>query len=328
MQQYDCDTLIATAPPFSVLLTCCDICAQFNLKFIPDFRDAWSQWVITPYASYIHYRMTLYYERKILKQAYKIITATPQLKNDFLEVHPNIQENKFSVILNSISSEIKYLSFDKIKNKFIIGYVGSFYYNPVSHCLIYSNWWKKKAYQWVQYVPRKENWFYRSPYFFFKIINELFDHNPSLKEKVFFYYVGNTPDWLIEMVNNFKLNKNVLFLGFKPKDQVRKFIEKCDAMLATSIKIENSRDYCIAGKTFDYLAAGKPIIAVVNNGDQKDMLLKSGTSIILDPDDKINSSKELLTLIENRSSFNPNYQYIKSFRAEENTKLLANLINS
>ena len=57
------------------------------------------------------------------------------------------------------------------------------------------------------------------------------------------------------------------------------------ALLLTSAKVEGARDYSIAGKTFEYIAMRRPILAVVTDGAMRDLLRRTGLGVIVDPDD-------------------------------------------
>ncbi len=61
-------------------------------------------------------------------------------------------------------------------------------------------------------------------------------------------------------------------------------------------------DYCIASKSFEYLASGKPILAFVCAGAQKRIFEEVGGAVIFDPDDPRNSAKQLQAMVgESRS---------------------------
>ena len=65
-----------------------------------------------------------------------------------------------------------------------------------------------------------------------------------------------------------------------PKHELRLALDQMDLQLATSMKRPIGGDYCLASKSFDYLLARKPIVAVVTEGSQKDFLEASGAAVM------------------------------------------------
>jgi glycosyltransferase involved in cell wall biosynthesis len=41
----------------------------------------------------------------------------------------------------------------------------------------------------------------------------------------------------------------------------------------------------VPGKTYEYLASGRPILAAVPEGDARDLVLAAGTGLVCEPDD-------------------------------------------
>ena len=50
---------------------------------------------------------------------------------------------------------------------------------------------------------------------------------------------------------------------------------------------------CIAGKTFEYLATGRPILGIVTEGEQRDFLVSSGAAVVADADDVAASARAI-----------------------------------
>lgn len=329
--EYKPSSTYVTIPPFSIGQIIPHIKSKYNTNIILDMRDAWSQWNHTPFASYLHYRACLFYENKFLLQSDHIVVPTEQVKIDLLRNHTNINSSKITTITNfytelnikEIPSEISL----KIKNKIKIGYIGSFYFNPISHKLIYEKWWLKKPYQYFQYVPRQENWLYRSPYFFFKTISKLILENPEYKNKIEIHLGGTKPPWLDEMISSLKLNENIIHHGFLNKIEIHSFYLEMDAFLSTSSKIEEFPDYCIAGKTFEYISYCKPILAFVCKSALKTLLDESKLSINFDPDNTDGNVIKMLNIIQNETLIYPNKDLINQCSSKFQTKKLLSILD-
>ena len=329
IEQNTFKAIIITAPPFSVIALAVKLAKKNNLPLIIDMRDSMSMWVYSPYATYLHFFITKTKEKYWFKNAYKIIAVTKEMIEDWKKIHKHCKIEKFQVIPNGFDENI---AFDKIilkpTHKLTIGYIGSFYYNPENRKLIFQPKNEKKWHRKLQYVPRKEDWLYRSPFFFFKTLHYLFEKKPELKNKIFVKFAGNKPKWLIEMIENFKLQNNVELVGFLSSDALQKFKNQCDAWLSTSVKIPEGRDYCIAGKTFDYITDRKPIFAFVSEGAQKDFLINSGMAVIFDPDNIQQAAEKLENILHYGITLEPNKSFLERYHRKFLTKKLADIIHS
>lgn len=319
--------IFVTAPPFSVLSLAKRVSKKHKLPLIVDFRDPMTLWTINPYGNYITYLLTKLNERSILRAASAIIATSEVTIEDMQSLHPNILKEKFHYIPNSYEGIIHYEPITtKTSNKITIGYVGSFYYSPVSRNLILTPWYKKKGHRLLQFVPRKEDWLYRSPCFVFKAFSELIKNNPEYKDKIILKFAGKKEYWFDEMVKDEKLEDIVEHIGWLSHSDSIQFQKQCDWLLLTSAKVINGLDYSIAGKTFEYIKLQKPILGFVCNGAQKDLLESTGIAKILDPDDIKTNSKILIKLFSESIYLNPNEEFISFFSSEVQAKRLASIL--
>lgn len=314
------DIIFVSLPPFSFARIAIKLAQKYQLPLVVDMRDAWSLWCTAPFSTRLHYFKVKLLERKLFQTATKIITVTPELMEDFKNQHRKIPKSKFEVIYNGYD-HVDYSSNNpsKVKNKDIyeIGYIGSFYYDPNSENQQKIKWWKRKWHKKFYYWPRKENWIYRSPYFFFKAINEYKKINP-LGKKIIFHYIGNPPAWLKNMIAEFKLNNDVILHGFKNKRKALEIQNTWDSILATSEKIEGRKHFCLPSKTFDNVATQKPILAFITDGTQMNFYSKISQALILNPDDASKNAKLLSQLINNdQGSFFQNNTQISPFYLRE-----------
>jgi hypothetical protein len=328
------DALYVTAPPFSMAALGAKLSKYFKLPLILDMRDAWSNWCVTPFVSYLHYQLTRLQERKALSAAAAIIATSDQTLLDFQQLHPNIAKERFHLITNAFDatvptfpSSIKIAAASREK-PLKIGYVGSFYYTPYQRSLMFNPWWKKKPYQFLQYTPRKEDWLYRSPFFFFGILAALKAKNAELAQLLKIEFAGAVPDWLPDMIKSFGLEDLINLKGRMSHKDALEFQAQCDLLLITSSKVINGQDYSIAGKTFEYICMKKPILALLCEGAQKRLLKQTGLCLNLDPDDIETSAALLENLIQGNLSIAPNQAFISTLHIEKTTSHLADIIRN
>ena len=328
VQTYQPALLFATLPPFSMGEVAMKLAKEFHLPLVLDWRDAWSQWNVTPYASRLHYALTLRQERRLLDFASHNIVTSEQTRLDFLAVHPALSSKAISVITNSYEGEPHpYNTVRKNPEKITIGYVGSFYYNTYSQFLMDAPWWKKRPHQYVQYTPRKENWLYRTPWFLFEALALLQQQHLEQAKRIEVVFAGKKEPWFDDMVQHFGVKDRVRHIGWLTHEASLAFQSGCDALLLTSSKVEGGRDYSIAGKTFEYFKLGKPIIGFICEGAQRDLLAASGQAILCDPDNAQAAMEKLYQYVEGMHRPQPDRSFIEKFETKQTTEKLARVFD-
>jgi len=309
--------IFVTCPPFSAARLGARISREFGLPLILDMRDAWSQ-IWSPSGTYLHYLRKERAERDALSQASAVITVTPRLKAMFEETHPNLPLEKFNLIYNGYDFDLPAslpVNFDGIgaKGTINIGYVGEFYYAPTLREQMMLPWWKRGGHRILQYSPVKEDWLYRSPYFFFKALADLFTRRPEWRSRIFFHHIGATPEWLLPMAEEMGLKDNVVPHGFQVLEKTLELQKSFDLLLATSEKVIGNEHYCLPSKLFTYLRSGKPVLGFITPGVQHDFISNSGMGPICAPDELDKASLIMEKLFEEGYRQQLNIEYLRQF---------------
>jgi hypothetical protein len=88
----------------------------------------------------------------------------------------------------------------------------------------------------------------------------------------------------------------------------------------------------VPSKVYSYLAAGKPILAMVPSGEAADIVTAAGTGIICPPTDVPMLTKKLLDLFQQHQSgginASPNWDYIKQYELPLQQNIFTNVITS
>lgn len=321
--------IYVSLPPFSTGMLAVDISRKYQLPLIVDMRDLWSMWGSTPYMTIIHYLLTRTEESKVFRYASAIIGVTPQLIEIFRASHPSLAPRQFYLIPNGFDTDIALLKdfeFLAGKKKVVIGYVGSFYYHPATRNNRNKPWWRRGGHKMLQYSPIKEDWLYRSPYFFFRTISTFFERYPEYRSVIEIHFVGHTPAWLSSMANQFGIYDQIVSHGFVNSVEAARIQDTFDLILATSEKVFDSDHYCLPSKIFDYVGRSKPILGFVTNGIQKEFITKSGLGVICDPDNEEQALTVLHDLLVDGKVFSVQKEYLSFFHRKKITEQLALLL--
>ena len=304
ISEFQPDCVYVSLPPFSMSSVALIISKKWDIPLITDMRDAWSLWGVGPFQTPIHYKLVKLLERKLFYHSSLILSVTDELGADFLSQHPQLATRKLRTIFNGFDADLvknpevfqqHKTSIETIK----IGYVGSFYYLPKAEQLHNIKWYKRKGLKKMYYWPRKENWIYRSPYFFLKALSRLIEQQPVYQKKVVFEHVGHCPEWLSDMISDLNLKTNFYSHGFQPKTEVLRIQNTWHGILATSEEVEGGNHYCLPSKSFDMVASKKLILGFITPGSQKSFYEGLEQFIPFDPSHVDKNAKKLSSLIEN-----------------------------
>jgi hypothetical protein len=308
--------IYTSLPPFCSGALAVKLSQKYNLPLVTDMRDLWAYWGIGPHKSRLHYWLTKRQEEKIFSRAEAVVAVTPPMIKTLSRIHSSVQSSKFKYIPNGFDKDVKGLqrfSFQPGPRKIIIGYVGSFYYEPEHRKNTFTKWWQKKPHKFIEYAPVKFDWLYRSPYFFLKTVAFVKQRYPEIGDLIQIEFVGKKPTWLTEMVEEFGLTSNFHSHGFVDYERSVKLQERFDLLLATSEKVLGEEHFCLPSKVFDYVGTAKPIIGFVTEGIQKEFITKSGLGVICDPDNIPSAATTIVDLIKKGKTFTPDTNYLSSF---------------
>jgi glycosyltransferase involved in cell wall biosynthesis len=325
--------LYVSVPPFSIAPAALRLARRSRLPLILDFRDHWSQWGHNARPTRVHHEVTLRRERSCILGAHAIAGVTGQLVRDLQHAHPRADPARFHAIPNGYDGELVSRTADaagtaSAGTEFVIGYAGSFYYSPEMRAAVMDPWYRKHPRHWLQYAPRQEDWLYRSPFYFFAAVARLFEMRPELRRRLRVCFAGDRPEWLQAQVEQFGLQDIVKHLGRLSHHACIEFEASCDALLVTAAKVVGGRDYCIAGKTFEYLTTGRPILGIVTPGEQQDFLAVSGAAVIADADDPAEGARAIARLIDGPPVPAANRAALRPFHRREIAGRMAALVHS
>jgi glycosyltransferase involved in cell wall biosynthesis len=240
IQAENIESVITSGPPHSTHLIGKKIKDQTGIRWIADFRDPWTD--IYYYKELFH---TLparlydrYLEKKVLIGADKIITVSEEVKKLLLRRIPGSEE-KIVVIPNGYD-ESDFENVPSLKNEFFtITYTGT----------ISMSYRIERFIEAIDLLPVK------------------------VKDKIKIRFVGNVPDEILNLFKNKNLGSSIEVLGYIPhKEAVGQMVNASLLLMAIPDSPDNKG--IVTGKFFEYLATGRPILAMGPVGGDVDLLIQ------------------------------------------------------
>ncbi len=254
IRRYEIDTVMITAPPFSAFLVGIRLKREFpNLKLISDFRDSWLVYYAGTYDllknDYTR-RRAEEIERATVELSEFVVTVTPSIRNELRTRYPEQPEEKFVYIPNGYDPEV-FAGFPAEHEKQPGGKIVVAHMGTVATA--------------------------SSPRFFLDALEAMPDQIQSEIEVRFIGRVASNEQSVLQ-----SRKSDVKLLGFMPQAQALQELAKADYALVVMTDAAS-----VTGKIFEYLATGKPILAVAPmDGEVARVLRETGAGWCADPGDR------------------------------------------
>lgn len=121
---------------------------------------------------------------------------------------------------------------------------------------------------------------------FWESIAELIEENQLFRSMFELHFIGKTDYAVKESISRYKLSDFVRHISYLSHDQVIKYEKQATVLYLPINNTPNSKGI-ITGKLFEYLASGRPIVAIAPpDGDMAVILGESGAGWVSHFDDK------------------------------------------
>ena len=308
IQLHKIDSIVTTSPPHSTQLIGLELKRMFNLHWLADLRDPWTEIYYneelfrTSFAKKKDYKL----EQLCLKNADKIVVVSEDIKRHFGANRKEILE-KIHVIPNGFDET------DFTNN------LGQKNVTPNSNSgnnsqKISENNSKPKI---ISYVGNLGEQYPVEG--FLEAFAEIVKNDREWK----LHFVGNCHNGVKILVEKLNLSKSVIFVPYVNHSEAIDFMIKAKILLLIIPEIENNKGI-LTGKLFEYLATGNPILNIgPKDGDAAAILKENADSITLNPTEK----QEIVDFILNSSATNtPSNLSEHKFSRRNLTKEIAGLI--
>lgn len=291
------DVVMVTAPPFSAFLVATRLKKEFpNLKVVADFRDEWLDFYLNENefqsGEFVRKRATEI-EREIVEASDIVIAVTTTSLDRIRRRYPELPDERFVCVHNG---------FDPAQFKS---------FTPRAH---------GTGKVVVTQVGTAAN--ASSPRYYLDAI----DNAPAeVRDRFETRFVGRIADREKPMIENRKAEMRLL--GFMPQKEATRYMEETDYLLLTMTDMVS-----LPGKLFEYLATGRPVLAITPPGSEVSRIFaETRAGICADPRDPADMQRALRLMAERSPAElcpNPDRERIRSYERPRQAELLASRIHS
>lgn len=287
LRQEKIDAIVSIGPPHTTHLVGKKLSSKFNISHIPVFIDPWVD--ISYYKNFKRTKITLdidnHLEKSVLKNAATVVFVTETMKEDYVKKYPSIR-NKSHVLYWGYSEE----DFDLLTH--------SIAKESEDEILLHAG-----------------NIFdYQNPKQFWKTLKNEIDNGKKIKIK----FIGTVAPEIKKSIADSGLTPHTEFKGFLPYKEMLQEMLNANYLLVCATEPRH-----VPGKLFEYLRAGKPIIAFGDNNEEvKNILAQANAGMMFGYSE---SGEEFFN---KSTSFQTNQEYIKRFDRKNISQTIEEILKS
>jgi glycosyltransferase involved in cell wall biosynthesis len=242
IQKRRADVVLISCPPFHPALAGILLKKWFNMKLVVDYRDAWS---LNPYYKEVDlfHRFILkgdkVLEKFLLHHTDLLIVSHQTMKENYLRQFSFLKD-RVDVVYNGFDPENIGIEGEPLFSEFTILHLGDFYINQKT----------------------------RDPSLFLIALQKFISQEKIPQERLRVLFIGERYREVEKTISGLGLSSYVLCQDRVPHDLAMKYLDKSHMLL-----LIETRDV-MTTKIFEYLATGKPILALIKEGEIKTMIEK------------------------------------------------------
>lgn len=298
LQKNTIDAIITTGPPHSMHMIGLGLKKNFpSLKWVADFRDPWTnidfykELNLTSIADKVHHKL----EKKVIQQADAVVVVSSGMQQEFEPLSPK----KLRIITNGYDETDVNIGEVELDNQFTLSHIGTL----------------NNA---------------RNPKTLWKVLGEICNNNADFKNDLQIKLIGKTDFSVLESLNNFDLIKNTEKIDYLSHSDAILAQRKSQILLLLINNSENAKGI-LTGKFFEYLAAGRPILAVgPTDGDVATILNETEAGKMLDFYDEKACKTAILAYynLYKAGNLKKHTKSVDRFSRKSLTENLVNLLNT
>jgi glycosyltransferase involved in cell wall biosynthesis len=314
--------------PFSTAEFAAHVAKRSRVPWIADLRDPWALDEMQIYPTGLHRAIERNRMERLLGSADGIVMNTPEATRSLLQAFPSLKNKEIVTITNGYdAADFSNPISTRQDGKFRIVHTG--YLHTEMGLQMQT---RRQMYELLGGMERGLNIATRSHLILLKAIERWAAECPKVLDDVELLFAGVATAQDKSVAERSTIGHCVRFTGYLSHNESVELVRTADLLFLPMHDLPpGRRSRIVPGKTYEYMASGRPILAAVPDGDARDFLEKSGTALLCRPDDVEGMLRQLdLAYTHWKSSrpmVNPNREYVQTFERSQLTERLADFFN-
>lgn len=318
------EAIFVSMSPFTDAAFAARLSAHCGIPWIADLRDPWALDEFQVYRTRWHRHAALRQMRAALQSASLIVMNTPDAAQAICKTFPEFAEGRVISITNGYDAEDFASAPDEPNNeRFTIVHTGFLH---TAAGLRQKN--QAAQYRLLGRLSSGVELLPRSHFYLLQALAQWHADVPDLPCHLHLQLVGEPRPADRDLVAKSSVASLVSFTGYLSHRDSLRAMSQADLLFLPMHKMPCGRRASIVpGKTYEYLASGRPILAAVPLGDARDFLTEARTGLLCRPDDVGEMLRLVLSQFESWKARHPsrpaNTAFVQRFERRELTRQLA-----
>jgi hypothetical protein len=305
------DVVFCSSPPHSAQLVGRDLKRRFGIPLVADFRDPWTDlrmpsWRQRRFDTPLHRGLERRMERSVLRAADAVIANTPSNREALLASFPELDPARVHCIPNGYDPG-RPRAIARAREQAVRRTEGGG--APARRCLLYTG----ELYDGSERC--------------LEALGLLLARDPSLSGRLELRLVGSLGPAAARVAARLERAGILTLAPRVPWDEVPAELAAADALLYA---VPATSAHWIPSKLYDYLVAGRPILAVAPRGDAWEILERSGLATLVEDtglEDVAGGMRRCLeSLLAGTLAVEPRGEWIARFDGARQAQELASLL--
>lgn len=321
------DLIFVTMSPFDGADACAEISRRTGIPWVADLRDPWALDEFQLHRTRWHRELEKLQMAKSLESAALIIMNTPESARRVKEALPRLRGSKVVSLTNGYDASDFAGEVEPIGGG-TFNIVHSGYFHAESGLVERA---RQRQYRLLgRTVPGVER-LPRSHYYLLQAFEQWLKEAPEIVDSIRVHCVGVLSKSDQALINNSPAKALFACSGYLNHAECLRYVRGADLLFLPMHKMPpGMKAGLVPGKTYEYMAAGRPVLATLPDSDALDFLEQAGTGVFTRPGDVAGLLAALKEQYSNwqsgRSAMGWNAGYVQRFERRNLTVELAGFL--
>jgi glycosyltransferase involved in cell wall biosynthesis len=271
------DVILASMSPYNTAEAAMILSRKLGKPWVADLRDPWALDEMVIYPSLLHRRREVQRMRRLLRTAAAVVANTPEAARRIRTRFPELADRPVVSITNGFDRrDFEHAPPERRDGAFRIVHTGYLHTDVGQQHRARVRRLLGGSVKGVDILPR-------SHVYVLEAIERLIERDPTLRSRIELLLVGVLSSSDREVADRSPV---VRALGYLPHHLAIALMRSADLLFLPMYNLPpGARSGLVPGKTYEYIASQRPILAAVPEGDARDLLVEAGNAHICVPDD-------------------------------------------